>query len=56
MLILGEGVDSDIGYRGVGVQHHGVTFAVVTLTFKSCPGHILETVKRNKLILGRDID
>ena len=34
-----------------------VTFdlAVVTLTYKSCPGYISETVRCGKLILGRDI-
>ena len=29
--------------------------AVVTLTYKSYPGYILETVRWRKLILGRDI-
>ena len=29
--------------------------AVVTLTFKSYPGYISETVRCRKLILGRDI-
>ena len=29
--------------------------AVVTLTFKSYPGYILETVRCRKLKLGRDI-
>ena len=29
--------------------------AVVTLTFKICPGNISETVKWKKLIVGRDI-
>ena len=29
--------------------------AVVTLTYKSCPGYISESVRCRKLILGRDI-
>ena len=29
--------------------------AVVTLTFKFCPGNISETIKCRKLIVGRDI-
>ena len=45
------------------MQRHGVTLyltfdlALVTLTYKiSCQGHISETVKCRKLILGRYID
>ena len=39
---------------------HGVTdltfdLAVVTLTLKSCPGYILETVSCRRLIHGIDI-
>ena len=30
-------------------------FGVVTLTIKSCPGYISETIRGRKLILGRDI-
>ena len=29
--------------------------AVVTLTYKSCPGYISEIIRYRKLILGRDI-
>ena len=29
--------------------------AVVTITTKSCPGYISETVRCRKLILGKDI-
>ena len=39
------------------MQHHGLTFdlAVVTLTYKSCPGYISETVRCRKFILTGDI-
>ena len=32
-----------------------LNLAVVTLTHKSCPGYILETVRCRNLILGGDI-
>ena len=30
--------------------------AVVTFTFKFCPGYFLETVRSRRFIFGRDID